>query len=82
MLVFQVVTRVDLQVDTNVLEKHTASIFRAEVYMVFQPRRPTTTSLPLREPQISYNHSIVSTTTRYQHQKFILKEALPSLCTC
>jgi hypothetical protein len=37
---------VDLYVDTNDSEKHTASIFRAEVHKALQPRRPTSTASP------------------------------------
>jgi hypothetical protein len=58
-----------LELDTIVLEEHTASIFRAEhggsmflwnadthlhVHMVWQRRRPPSTSSLLWEPQISF----------------------------
>jgi hypothetical protein len=44
--------RVDLQVDTNVSEKHTVSIFRVEIHTASQPRTTSSTSSPPWESQI------------------------------
>jgi hypothetical protein len=40
MLVFRLLRRMDLQLDGNVSEEHSASIFRGDVHTALQTRRP------------------------------------------
>jgi hypothetical protein len=86
MLVFWVVTLCGCvgTIDNNVSEEHTAS-FRAEdggsiflqnvgiylqVHTALQPRRPTSTSSPPREPQVS---SIQYNFCEIKHNKHVLQ---------